>query len=170
MSDRWMTPPQIGIVPSESAFNALIAELDAGAKKLDTAKAKAIVGVLGGITWQADGIAAYIVTGKCRGLMQITREKHDVEIDQWVTAADARGVGGTMLEWLVNDKHATTIKLFPIKGTERVYENLGFVKFGEGGFMRLQPKSSNCWAEVGKVWHCYGPPPPPPPPPPPTAT
>lgn len=90
-----------------------------------SAKGKALVGVLSGMVWQADGIAAYVVSGECRCLMQFTVGKNSAEIEQWVTAANARGAGTPMLEWLVNTKGAGTVTLLPVPGSKKAYENRG---------------------------------------------
>ncbi|HEY1931690.1 MAG TPA: hypothetical protein VGG99_06755 [Acetobacteraceae bacterium] len=162
MPDRWHNLPPVALVPTEATFNWFVRQLMIGGALSRSEKGKALVGIVGGMAWQAGGIAAYVVTGECRGLMQFTIAKDSAEIEQWVTAANARGIGTTMLEWLVNKQGARTVSLFPIAGVAKVYENLGFVA-GKGGYMTLTISANNpCWADVSGVWKCFGPPPPPP--------
>jgi hypothetical protein len=162
MSDRWINLPPVAVVPSEATFNWFVRQLMIGGAISRSAKGKALVGVLGGMVWQAGGIAAYVVSGECRGLMQFAAGKASAEIEQWVTGANARGIGTVMLEWLVNKQGARTVTLMPVPGSKKAYENMGFVD-GKGGYMDLAVSAANpCWAEVSGVWKCYGPPPPPP--------
>jgi len=170
-ADRWVDLPPVALVPAEATFDWFVKQLRIGGAIARNVKGKAVIGVLDGIVWQANGIAAYVVVGECRGLMQFTVNNHAAEIEQLVTAANARGAAVPLLEWLINTQQATSIKLFPTQGSVAAYEKLGFVGPGEGGYMRLVPADSGYWAAAGNGTRYTGPPPPPPaddePPPPP---
>ena len=174
--DRWVDLPPVAVIPTEASFDWFAKQLRIGGAISRTVKGKAVIGVLDGIVWQANGIAGYVVVGECRGLMQFVVDNDTAEIEQLVTAANARGAAVPMLEWLINAQHATTVKLFPTQGSVAAYEKLGFVGPGEGGYMRLVPGNSAYWANPGGGMKYTGPPPPPPaaeddvPPPPPPAS
>jgi len=165
--NRWTNNAPVALITEEGDFNWFVRQLRLGAALLGSVKARAVVGVLDGIVWQANALAAYVVVGDCRGLLQFSTNNNAVEIEQWVTAADARGAGVPMLEWLIAAQHATTVKLFPIAGSEAVYRRLGFVGPGQGGYMNLVLADSAYWANVGNAMRYTGPPPPPPADPPP---
>src|SRR6185437_13160906 len=83
--NRWTNNAPVALITEEGDFNWFVRQLRLGAALLGSVKARAVVGVLDGIVWQANVLAAYVVVGDCRGLLQFSTNNNTVEIEQWVT-------------------------------------------------------------------------------------
>ena len=186
-ANRWINKAPVALIDDEAQFNWFYRQLRLSTRAPDSPqrqqspqtshmspKSSAVSGVLGDIEWQEGDTAAYVVAGECRGLMQFELRNggRGVEIGQLVTAADARGAAVPMIEWIFKTYPGTTIELFPLAGSAAAYARLGFIAFGNGGYLRLDPARSEMWLNANGVYRYGGPPPPPPdddvaPPPPP---
>lgn len=175
MVDRWLERAPIDVIPDEATFDWFVKRLSLDGRVSGTNKGKAVVSIMEAITWEQDGVAAYIVVGACRALMQFEMHGQTAEIVQLATAPQVRGAAALLVAWLLNQQHATAVQLMPTPGSRAAYQALGFVVHPNadfGGYFYLDPGTSAYWARPGGAWGFMGPPPPPPaddaaPPPPP---
>ena len=122
----------------EKDFDRFKAELKAGAAAADNDKGKAVLGILDELEFVAGKTIVAVDGQSCNGMMVVDSLENNPEIEQWVTAVGAKGVGEPMLDWLVGEKGLEKIKIFPTNDKVRdIYKKMGFDKDLGGGYWQF---------------------------------